>query len=96
MSSIISYLKGAMFMCKHNKKHKVISKDKQINKLRSINFVIFIIMAIVLTISIGYSSFNASLILLSSLASSALDSSFTLLSSYQPILSVELVKSMIL
>ena len=47
-------------MCKHNKKHKVISKDKQINKLRSINFVIFIIMAIVLTISIGYSSFNAS------------------------------------
>ena len=47
-------------MSRHNRKRKVIPKDKQINKLHSINCMIVIIMAIVLTITVGYSSFSAS------------------------------------
>ena len=47
-------------MGKYNRKHKSSPKTKQVNKFHSINSIIFFVVFVVLSISIGYSAINAS------------------------------------
>ena len=47
-------------MGKYNKRRNSFFKNKKVNKCHSINVVIFLVMVVVITISVGYSALNAS------------------------------------